>query len=117
MTEPEKILWGVLRGNALGIKFRRQQGIGPYIADFYAASCQLVIEVDGDSHFTDEGLIYDQDRDAYMQNVGITVLRFTNLQVRENLEGVFETIRRLISLHFNPPPAKGEMEGVPEGVT
>ncbi len=106
-TDPERILWSVLRGKNLGVKFRRQQGVGSYIADFYAAKLKLVVEVDGDSHFDVEGLAYDKERDAYMQATGITVLRFTNDQVRENLEWVLAAIQDVIS-----PPAKGEKEGV-----
>lgn len=107
MTDPEWILWNALHHKALGVKVRRQQGIGPYIADFYVAKLQLVIEVDGDSHFSSVGLDYDAERDAYMRSAGITVLRFTNGQVRENLDGVLAAIQDVIS-----PPAKGELEGV-----
>lgn len=54
-TAPEQQLWQVLRNNQLGIKLRRQHGIGHYIADFYCPALKLVIEVDGDSHFTQDG--------------------------------------------------------------
>jgi very-short-patch-repair endonuclease len=89
------------------VKFRRQQGIGPYIADFYVAKLQLVIEIDGESHFNPEGISHDAERDEYMQSTGISILRFTNTQVRENIDGVIAVIQDAIS-----PPAKGEMEGV-----
>ncbi len=97
----------MLRNNVLGVKFRRQQGIGPYIADFYSAKFQLVIEIDGDSHFDATGMAYDAERDAYMQGHDMRVLRFTNDEVRKNIDGVIATIQLIIS-----PPAKGESEGV-----
>lgn len=95
-TQPEQKLWSVLRGKQLGVKFRRQQGIGHYIVDFYCPERQLVIEIDGDSHFTDDAQAYDQSRDAYLQSLGLQVLRFTNAQVLENLEGVYETIKQAV---------------------
>lgn len=95
-TSPERALWRVLRDKQMGVKFRRQHGIGHYIVDFYCAERKLVIEVDGDSHFTDDALAYDQIRDAYLQGLELKVLRFTNEQVTENLEGVCEIIRQAI---------------------
>ena len=79
-------------GNS-GVKFRRQQGIGPYIADFYCPGRLLVIEVDGDSHFDMQGLRHDKRRDAYMAALSLTVLRFSNREVMENLPGVVVSIR------------------------
>ncbi|MFQ2094334.1 endonuclease domain-containing protein [Aeromonas taiwanensis] len=92
-TEPEWRLWHVLRAGQLGVKFRRQQGIGPYIADFYCPERLLVIEVDGDSHFDERGLSHDKQRDAYMAGLSLTVLRFSNREVMPNLPGVVVSIR------------------------
>ncbi|MGU5663435.1 endonuclease domain-containing protein [Aeromonas sanarellii] len=92
-TEPERRLWQVLRAGQLGVKFRRQQGIGPYIADFYCPERLLVIEVDGDSHFDERGLSHDKQRDAYMAALSLTVLRFSNREVMQNLPGVVVSIR------------------------
>ena len=92
-TEPERRLWNRIRNKQLsGIKFRRQQGIDRYIVDFYCAEYSLVVEIDGDSHFTDEGIIYDQVRDDFLQSLGFIVLRFTNLDVMENIDSVLVTI-------------------------
>ncbi|MCO4202628.1 endonuclease domain-containing protein [Aeromonas taiwanensis] len=91
-TEPERRLWQVLRAGQLGVKFRRQQGIGPYIADFYCPERLLVIEVDGDSHFDERGLSHDKQRDAYMAGLSLTVLRFSNREVMPNLPGVVVSI-------------------------
>lgn len=92
-TEPERRLWQVLRAGQQGVKFRRQQGIGPYIADFYCPERLLVIEVDGDSHFYERGLSHDEQRDAYMAGLLLTVLRFSNREVMQNLPGVVVSIR------------------------
>ena len=88
----ERELWSVLVGGATGYKFRRQHPIGPYIADFYSRQAHLVVEVDGSTHFTPEGLAYDAERDAYLRALGLDILRFTASEVMENLEGVFLAI-------------------------
>jgi very-short-patch-repair endonuclease len=92
MPLPEKILWAQIRNQQLGVKFRRQHGIGRYIADFYCAELKLVIELDGDSHYQDGGQEYDQIRDEFMRALGLTVLRFTNRDVMNNLSGVLAVI-------------------------
>lgn len=87
----ERKLWyGFLRD--LPVKFTRQKPLGHYIADFYCASQQLVIEVDGDSHFNDGGERYDTARTATLELVGIRVMRITNLEVMEQFEGVCQRI-------------------------
>ncbi|HEX7763840.1 MAG TPA: endonuclease domain-containing protein, partial [Cellvibrio sp.] len=92
MPLPEKILWAQIRKQQLGVKLRRQQGTGRYIADFYCAECKLVIELDGDSHYQDGRQEYDQIRDEFMRALGLTVLRFTNGEVMNNLDGVLAVI-------------------------
>lgn len=77
-TFNEVILWNLLKGSGIGFKFRRQAGIGPYIADFYCPSKKLVVELDGPSHLLPESKAYDAERDDYMKALGIRVLRFTN---------------------------------------
>ena len=91
-TEPEKRFWQAARGKQLGVKFRRQQGIGHYIVDFYCAEQALVIELDGDSHFSDEGKAYDLERDNFLRAKGLRVLRFTNQQVMKELEAVLAVV-------------------------
>jgi very-short-patch-repair endonuclease len=68
-------------------KFTRQKPLGRYIADFYCARARLVIELDGDSHFTDRGERYDETRSAELALSGIRVLRLTNLEVMTEFEG------------------------------
>ena len=99
-TEPEKRFWQAVRGKQLGVKFRRQHGIGHYIVDFYCPEWQLVVELDGDSHFHPEAQTADTKRDSYLQSLGLRGLRFTNQEVMQNLEGVLMKV-----LECNPTPA------------
>lgn len=111
ITEPEKILWQKIRNKSLGTKFRRQHGIGRYIVDFYCQEFSLVIELDGDNHFTEEAQDYDRQRDLFMQSLGIETLRFTNQDVMKNIEGVLLIVLEKINLKKTPPqpsPLPGE---------
>ena len=93
MPPAETILWSKLRGKSLhGCKFRRQYSIGPYIVDFYSPQLRLAIEIDGESHFVDGALERDQVRQGFIESAGVTVLRFTNRDVYDRLEGVVEKI-------------------------
>jgi very-short-patch-repair endonuclease len=94
MTEAELILWSVLKNKKLcGKKFRRQHSIGCYITDFYCPSERLVIELDGQHHYTPEGIEKDSERDEHLKLMNIVVLRFENKQVKENLTEVLKTIK------------------------
>lgn len=76
----------------MGVKFRCQHGIGDYIVDFYCSECSLVIELDGDSHFTLAGTEYDCARDKYLKEIGLRILRFTNTDVIQNMDAVMTAI-------------------------
>ena len=94
MTEAELILWEVLKDKKLkGRKFRRQFSIGYYIVDFYCPSEKLVIELDGMQHFTPEGKVNDIERDENLKLMGIKVLRFENIVVKNNLTDVLKVIK------------------------
>lgn len=88
--EPEKRLWRHLSGSRLGgFKFRRQATIGARIVDFFCPAKGLIVEIDGDTH----DAVDDAKRDCVMmRSRGYTTLRFTNIDVMSNLEGVLETI-------------------------
>lgn len=102
MTRPEQIIWVHLRKKRLGgYKFRRQFGIGKYIVDFYCPKLKLAVEVDGDSHYTDRAIKYDQERDQWINSLGITIIRFTNLDVTTNIEEVINTIKQYIEFLNN----------------
>ena len=93
MTGAEKKLWSKLRLNHLaGCQFNRQKPLGQYIVDFYCPKARLVIEVDGGQHYTEEGKEYDRERSLYLASLGVTVLRFSNAEVTDNLEGCLERI-------------------------
>ncbi|MBW5435623.1 endonuclease domain-containing protein [Bradyrhizobium canariense] len=98
MTRAETLLWRYLKANRMdGVGIRRQTPIGNYIADFVCFSSKLIIEVDGESHDSEERQKADQQRDAFFAAEGFQVLRFTNEQVMTNLEGVVEAIRQAAS--------------------
>ncbi len=93
MTDAEQLLWSKIRRKQIGnVQFYRQKNIGQYIVDFYCPRGKLVIEVDGSQHYEREGLRKDQERDAYLQNLGLTVLRFSDLDVLKNIDGALERI-------------------------
>ena len=66
----------------------RQRPIGHYIVDFYCASSKLVVELDGAQHYTAEGKARDAVRTAFLESLGLRVIRFENREVRQNLAGV-----------------------------
>ena len=94
MTEAELVLWEVLKGKKLcGRKFRRQHSIGYYIADFYCSSEKLIIELDGNHHYTPEGKEKDLERDLHLALMDKRVLRFKNQEVLNNLTKVLKIIK------------------------
>jgi len=104
-TEPEKRLWRALSNGQLdGHKFRRQQVIGRFIADFVCASARLIVEVDGETHDEDS----DRKRDAALAEMGYRVIHVTNRDVMANMDGVLrfvaEALRQIDSPHPNPSP-------------
>ncbi|WP_442877197.1 endonuclease domain-containing protein [Deinococcus sp. YIM 134068] len=92
-TPEEQMLWRALRNRFLTLKFRRQQPIGPYIADFVCYEAHLVIELDGSQHAEEAARAYDAVRTEFLEAGGFKVLRFWNNEVRFNLEGVLEVIQ------------------------
>jgi very-short-patch-repair endonuclease len=104
MTGPEKLLWLRLRSRQLqGLKFRRQHGIGPYIVDFYCPERLLVLEIDGESHADSEQILKDQERDTYLNSLGLQVIRYLNSDVTNNLAGVLEDLQQHLSGHSTSP--------------
>ena len=93
MTSAEALLWRALKGRGTGdMKFRRQQGVGPFILDFYCHEHRLGIEIDGSSH--DYKYEYDEKRTEYLRSQGIRLLRFSNQQVFTSMQGVLAEIAR-----------------------
>ena len=92
-SDAERKLWGLLKGSQLrGYKFRRQQGIGRYVVDFYCPTRKLAIEVDGATHGTVREQRKDHERQVFIEAAGICVLRFTNDDIYTNTDGVLHTI-------------------------
>ena len=106
MTFPEKLLWGRLKGRqVLGLKFRKQHPIEPFIVVFYCAERRLVIEVDGASHDDPD---YDEWRTGWLENAGYRVVRYTNDDVIENVDAVVEYICEIVrGLKRQMPPSPG----------
>ncbi len=100
MTVAEKKLWHEYL-KTLPLRVLRQRPIAHFIVDFYCAELKLVIEVDGDTHFTEDAQAYDQERTQVLEGYGLTVMRFTNQQVLQEFEAVCLQIAEKIPL--NPP--------------
>ncbi len=112
-TEPEKRLWKQLSASQIdGLKFRRQEVIGRFIADFMCPSRALIIEIDGDTHDAE----VDRRRDDALAALGFLVLRVTNADVMCNIEGVVAAIRQAAagrsSRHLPHPVPSPEGEGL-----
>jgi very-short-patch-repair endonuclease len=95
LTPQEFKLWFYLKNKNLGVKFRRQQGVGPYVADFYCKEKNLIIEIDGSPHLKTKE--YDKERDDYIKILDIKVLRFWNNEIDQNIEWVLKKIREEIN--------------------
>ena len=91
MTKEERHLWYDFL-KSLPVTINRQKVIGNYIVDFYCHSAKLVIELDGSQHYEDEGKIDDIIRDRYLSDLGLKVLRYSNLDINRRFEAVCEEI-------------------------
>lgn len=92
-TRQEKRLWYDFLCK-YPVRFQRQKPIDAYIVDFYCHAAQLIVELDGAQHYTQEGLEHDGQRDQMLESYGIKILRFLNRDVDRNFEGVCLMIDR-----------------------
>ena len=100
-TSAEAVLWGYLKQNQLeGRKFRRQHSIGRYIVDFYCPEEKLVLELDGEGHFWEPAIQYDNTRTLFFRKIGIRVLRFENRWVFEDITFVLSEVRNHLTSNF-----------------
>ena len=99
MTKQERRLWYEFLSQ-YDIKWRRQQIIENYIADFYAAAARLVVELDGSQHFEPQNMKYDEKRTERIEKYNIEVLRFSNLEVDKCFREVCETIDYRVELRL-----------------
>ncbi len=107
-TDAEQRLWYHLRAKRfMGLKFKRQKPVGPFIADFVCMEYKLIVEADGGQHETAR----DAARDAWFEENGYTVLHFWNHEVLQQTETVLEKIRQIVdALSPGPSPAHGRGE-------
>ena len=96
MTPEEKHLWYDFLKD-LPVPVKRQKIILGYVADFYVPSARLVIELDGSQHYSDEGKAYDSVRNDAMEQLGITVLRYSNDDIKKRFNAVCEHILHTIA--------------------
>jgi very-short-patch-repair endonuclease len=91
-TEVEMRLWQKLRNRQIGVDFRRQHPAGGFVLDFYAPALRLAIELDGGQHAQQLNAVRDERRTRWLAERGVTLLRFWNSDVMQNLTGVLEVI-------------------------
>jgi very-short-patch-repair endonuclease len=96
LTPAEAILWTYLKNKKLGYKFRRQFVFQNYILDFYCIDLKLGIEVDGGVHLDIINQVYDEVRENNLNKLGVTVIRFTNEEVYEDIDLVLQNIKENI---------------------
>ena len=95
MTREERLLWfEFLKYH--DAKFYRQRVVGKYVVDFYCASAQLVIELDGSQHYEAEGIKHDIERDNFLEQYGISVLHIPNSEINSNFKGVCNYIDDMV---------------------
>lgn len=105
-TLTEVLLWQQLRaGRIRGYKFNRQKPLGNYIVDFYCKKLNLVIEVDGESHFIGDAPIRDKERQDILEGMGLEFLRFDDMDVKMNISFVIRVLEEFMDdwERSNPP--------------
>lgn len=103
-TAAEATLWRILKNSQVGgYKFRRQHGVGPYILDFYCPLLRLDIELDGSAHDAPMADKHDEIRTKYLQEQGITILRFRNEVVWRNPNTIVEHILEFAKTRIPSP--------------
>ena len=95
MTKQERRLWYDFL-SSYPVRFRRQKQFGWYIVDFYCAEKKLVVEIDGSQHYDPEAEAKDKARTAYLESIGLKVMRFSNYDVEVHFDGVCATIDRMV---------------------
>ena len=104
MTKEERRLWYNFLSK-YPVRFYRQKILGQYIVDFYCAGAKLVIELDGSQHYDEVTEQKDLERTAYLQQFGLLVLRFSNLEVNRNFRGICEQIDIIVKQRVQDPSA------------
>ena len=96
-TSAEASLWNILKSSQImGMKFRRQHSIGPYVLDFYCPEIKLAIELDGQSHMNHLAEEHDEKRSSFLSNAGIDIIRFENKRVFEAPGDIVSEIKEFV---------------------
>ncbi|HAH39084.1 MAG TPA: DNA methylase [Algoriphagus sp.] len=96
-TLSEVLLWKQLRASRFrGYSFNRQKPLSKFIVDFYCKKLNLVIEIDGDSHFDEESVISDQKRQKILESLELNFLRFSDVEIKRSMPSVLEEINAYI---------------------
>jgi very-short-patch-repair endonuclease len=104
-TDAERKMWSILRNRQLnGVKFRRQFPIGRFILDYYSPEYKLGIEADGGGHYKDEERVRDERRTRELSKLGVEILRFSDLDILKNIEGVYQVILKTTENKKTPSP-------------
>src|SRR6266850_2073110 len=108
MTDAERVLWREVRAHRFaGVKFKRQEPLGPYVVDFVCYEAKLIVELDGGQHADQKAA--DEERTRWLGTRGFRVLRFWNNDVLTNIAGVMQVIERNLPPLPAPLP-RGERE-------
>lgn len=113
MTLPEVLLWRLLKGKPMGVKFRKQHPIENYVVDFYCAEKRIAIEIDGIAHDLGDRPKRDVSRDARLRALGIEVIRISAADVLRDVDGAADGIVRLCA--DRPPPSALRAATSPSG--
>lgn len=116
LTKAEVVLWYYLKGRQFhGYKFRRQHGIGRYVVDFYCPALKMAIELDGSQHYEREAKEYDREREAFLNGLGIQVVRFPNNVVIRDVRSVLAALGEIVEERgrvAGPPPPPTSAAGL-----
>jgi len=103
MTDAEQLIWSKIRRKQIGdLQFYRQKNINHYIVDFYCPKGKLIVEIDGGQHYGSDGMKKDRERDRYLQQLGFAVLRFSDIEVLKNIDGMVERIHEHLKFPLTP---------------
>jgi very-short-patch-repair endonuclease len=95
-TLGEVLLWKYLRAGGMNYQFNRQKPLNNYIVDFYCKPLNVIIEIDGKYHGAEEQIVKDEDRQKFLEQMKLNILRFTELEVRNDIQNVLRSIENYI---------------------